>query len=228
MCKKILVVISLTVSLIGSLQAADFVIQPTSNQDAPCYSGYVELNHTIGWFGQYNGGQMAQVSIYTLPLSLTSDMIASAVLEVPQPDMVWRSDIADYPQLYVLNLKHIDATDDDIVKSSDLQAERDLGLIGTLRAAGPLNPDNSRIVSFDVTSFVKSDMDAKRKTFAWKTETLGMLPLACNYFMMPTVDNTWDIFPLHGGKLSISLVPEPAIMTLLLINCLGVIARKRA
>ena len=214
MFKKVLFLIGLVLFLLSSVQAEDYAIVPTSNQDAPIYGigaggagVYVELNFGIGWFGIYGGGQMSTVSIFTFPEGISAVDIISATLVVPQPDAVWDHTQEGYPENYDFDLVHIDANSDTKVCVVDIVPSRELDVIGSFRAAGPVVVDNTRTISYDVTNLVKADLNALRASFAFKTKTNADNDpnTTYNYFYFPTVDNTDPTFPQKGAKLVLSM-----------------------
>ena len=235
MSKRFFVSVVLVLSLVASVHAADYVVIPTGLQDGAIYgnlAGYnaVEVTITQSWYGVYNGTQLATVVILTLPEGVTSDMIASATLEVPQMDYVWPYHQHDegYPYGFDYYLNHIDATNDNIVRLSDMDPERDLGVIGVFRSAGPAVVDYSRMMTYDVTDLVKDDLDNERASFAFKTVTIipeGFPTNSADSFAYPTVENTeWTN---RDTTLSITYTPEPATIALLLFGGLGILRRKK-
>lgn len=234
--KKVLVLVSLVLCLAAAVQATtgtegDTIwSQPNGDQDGSVYSwdgtGYVWAENTsiVGWMGTYNNSQMAMIAIMDLPEMYSEDVV-SAYLVVPQQDNVWVTQEEGYPEGYNIAINHIDATNDGIIRQSDMDESRDLGVIGTLRAAGPVVFNETGYVVFNVTAQVKADLDAERASFAFKTVTENTGSSLSNYFMYPTVENTWYDNP--DTTLWIA-TPEPATIALLLVGGLSMLRRKKA
>ena len=200
---KVLVCSVLILCITGMAAADTFIIQPTSLQDGPVYGNNdAEEDFPYGWFGQYNLTDISMVSIHTLP-AISSGEVVSATLEIPQPDILWTADQTVLG--FNIRIKHINAINDTTISAGD-RTTAALGDIGQLRASGPLATNKQRIVSFDVTAFVKNDLDAHRVTFAWRTQvaTLSTNSIG-SYMYMPTVDNGDTTFPLRGARLTIEV-----------------------
>ena len=194
----------LTIEVNFRVLTTEHVIQPTTNQDGPVYgTSDAEENFPYGWFGQYNTTDISMVSIHTLP-AVTSGEVISATLEIPQPDILWTTDQTVLG--FTMNVKHINAISDTTITAGD-HTSTALGNIGQLRASGAVSYNANRILSYDVTNFVKNDLDASRASFAWRTQvaTLNGNSIG-SYMYLPTVENTNGAFPLHGGRLTIVTV----------------------
>jgi len=234
--KKVIVLIVLVLCMVGTVRAELYAIKPTANQDGTVYGWnwqtetymYAEQG-AIGWYGYYNAQQMDVVAIFTLPVGLTSADIVNAVLIMPQMDYVWNGSDAGIgqPQGTQINLHHIDATSDVIVRVSDIDADRDLGMIGAFHEATTELPvfNQYKTVSFNVTAQVGADMDEERLSFAVKTNTIVPVGGTSSYFVYPTVENGW--WANQDATLYIA-TPEPATIALLLIGGLSMLRRKKA
>ena len=187
-----------------SCQGQWVCIQPTSEQDGPIYGGSVEQVWPYGYWGNWEGTPCVEVGIHTFPLSISSADIDEAFLRIPQTDNAWTADES------ALDLdmwtKHIDAADDSQITLADKDSSS-LAVIGVYRSPGPYVQGNVRYVEYPVTDLVRGDLDAGRRTFAWRVEPASLPDNSVSLRYFPTVESTDGSFlDNRGARLYLHLV----------------------
>lgn len=170
------------------------VIRPASAQDGSIVlaTGAVDTISPAAQWGEIGGKGLVFVSIHSLPDDLESGSSGRTLLRIPQTDNVWTTDTSA-ERLRML-VQHIDAADDTSVTLPD-GASTPLGLIGVYREPGPATLSIARFREFDVTEFVRADLQAGRASFAIRLEPEAVADQDAGARYFPSVDNTDNAFP---------------------------------